>query len=240
MSFSRNSPSPLEGLELGAAMRGLGLRLGEVGGRVDSQAPIELTLASAVREALDGTRRLPDLRLLGVVVVWLERHAARVNVRHLNWLLTTLKPSPRAAAFWAAVGHWLGKQDARFRVLSKLHEGKPMPLVTDAEERAAFRGTDPRFDGGPLIVPSGLLRNRPEDVDPPERLAERHRVYRARVLIGPTYRADLLYAVQAELDAGHALPVPADLARKVGCAYGTAAQLLDDVRIAGTPRHLVA
>jgi hypothetical protein len=240
MSFSRNSPSLLEGAALGAAMRGIGLRLGELGGGVDSNAPIELTLASAVHDALNSTRRVPDLRVLGVVVVWLERHAERANVRHLNWLLTTLSPSPRAAAFWAAIGHWLGKQDARLRVLSKLHEGKPIALVADAEERAAFRGKDPRFEGGPLIVPSGLLRDRPEDVESPERLAQRHPVYRARVLYGATYRADLLYAVQAALDEGQTLPTPADLARSIGCAYGTAAQLLDDVRIAGTPRHLVA
>ena len=213
--------------------------LAEVGATIALDAQIELTLVSAVQQALEGTR-VPDLRVLGVVVVWLERHGERLNVRHLNWLVEQQQLSPRTAAFWAAIGRWRGQQDARFRLLTKLYHGEPCPVVSDAVARVAYRGADPRFDGGPLVVPEGLLRDRPEDVDPPEQLAARHTVYRARVLYGPTYRADLLAAVQAELDAGRGIPAPADLARSIGCAYGTAKQLLDDVRLVGTPKRLVA
>jgi hypothetical protein len=240
MSFSRHSQALFSAAELGPAMRGIGMRLGEIGASAADRAPIELTLVSAVHDAFQGARRMPDLRVLGVVVVWLQRHGERVNVRHLKWVLEQQQLSLREAAFWAAIGRWLGHQDARFRVLSKLHAGEPVPIVSDAVERVAYRGADARFGGGPLIVPEGLLRDRPEDVDAPEQLAARHAVYRARVLYGPTYRADLLAAVQAELNAGRGLPAPADLARAIGCAYGTAKQFLDDLRIAGTPTHLVA
>lgn len=240
MSFSRHSPALLGQAELGAAMRGIGMRLGEVGASVDAEAQIELTLVSAVHDALEGARRMPDFRVLGVVVVWLARHGDRLNVRHLNWLLEQQDLPPRTAAFWAAIGNWQGRQDARFRVLAKLYQGEAIPVVSDAAARVAYRGADARFDGGPLIVPEGLLRERLEDVDTPESLSTSHAVYRARVLYGPTYRADLLTAVQAELDAGRGPPTPVELARRISCAYGTAKQVLDDVRLAGSPRRLVA
>ncbi len=59
-------------------------------------------------------------------------------------------------------------------------------------------GEDARFARSPLRVPANLLRDREADVLTPRELARRHRAYRARVAIGPTYRADMWAALDAE------------------------------------------
>lgn len=63
-------------------------------------------------------------------------------------------------------------------------------------------GEDPRFAGGPLRVDARLLRDRPADVLSPGTLARRHETYRLRLMIGPSYRADLWAALEKNPDLG--------------------------------------
>lgn len=222
MSFSRSTPTKLRGDALYDAMRGVGLRLGAPSARTPSD--LELTMVSAAAQALPR-----DYRVLGVMVAWLEVHGARVNVPRLLRFAQELCETPLERAWWAAIGAWLGREDARWRTLMRLHEGAPLDL--DDTEVTALQiqrgGEDPRFTGTALRVYAKLLRSRVEDVDPPALLASRHPLYLRRVQLGANYRAD----VWAALDqTPHA--TPAEIARTVGCAYATALAVVHDWRLA--------
>lgn len=219
MSFSRTTPKLLTGPTLHEAMRSIGLRIGPL--VVSSEpADLEVTLASAVMSALPR-----DYRRLGVIVAWLEVHHSRVNVPRLGRVIAQPDLSALARCFWSAVGVWLGRTDARFRPLARLYRGARLSL-DDAEITAVQMkrvGADPRFEGTPLLVHARLLRSRTADVDDAVQLAARHSVYLRRVQLGANYRADVWAALDRNPTAS-----PAEIARRVGCAYETARSVGED------------
>jgi hypothetical protein len=72
-------------------------------------------------------------------------------------------------------------------------------------------------------VPANILRDRPGDVLEPAELARIHHAYRCRVMIGPTYRADMWAALEADPTLS-----AADLARKSYGSFATAWQVHKD------------
>ncbi|MBI2571736.1 MAG: hypothetical protein HYV63_32400 [Candidatus Schekmanbacteria bacterium] len=131
--------------------------------------------------------------------------------------------SPRVRAFWAAIGCWLAK-DRRLARLQALYDGPRLDLLAVGTDfQLARRGEDGRFADGPLRVPAGILRDRPADILSPTELARRHRTYRCRVRMGPSYRADMW----AELERDPELTV-AELARRTYGSFATAWQVRHD------------
>lgn len=170
-----------------------------------------------------------DYRVRGVVVAWFEVHGMRVNVPRLLRFAQALCATPLERAWWAAIGAWLGRDDARWRTLVRLHKGIAVDLddaeITELQWKRS--GEDLRFQGTALRVYAKLLRSRVEDVDPPALLASRHPLYLRRVQLGANYRAD----VWAALDrTPHA--TPAEIARAASCAYATALAVVRDWRLA--------
>jgi len=179
---------------------------------------IEDTLLSASVEAMERD----DLRVLAVLATWLGVHHSWLNADRLVRTTQELD-SPRVRAVWAAIGTWFDK-DRRLKRLTDLHRGKRIDLLsTGTDYHVRHRGEDPRFEGSPLHVPAGILRDRSADVLSPEDLARRHRGYRYRVLIGPTYRADMWAAL--ELDP---TLTPSELARQTYGSFATAWQVKQD------------
>jgi hypothetical protein len=222
MSFSRTTPTALRGSVLHASMRAVGMRLG--GSAAEASFDMELTLVSAVLEALPR-----DYRALGVVLAWLEVHQERVNVPRLLRFADALSAAPLARAWWAAIGSWLGRTDARWKTLMRLYDGPALPL-DDAEATALQirrSGEDPRFAGTALRVHEKLLRSRVADVASPAQVARHHRLYLRRVQFGPNYRADVWAALDDRPEVS-----PAEIARGVGCAYETARSVSRDWKLA--------
>jgi hypothetical protein len=77
--------------------------------------------------------------------------------------------------------------------------------------------------GGPGMGKSAI---RPEDVLAPDALVRRHAGYRNRVLMGPSFRAD----VWTVLEQAPELSV-ADVARRAACSFATAWQAAQDFRL---------
>ena len=205
----------LRGDALTSAMVGIGMNFSA---KAAVEPNIEDTLVSACIEGMEGD----DLRVLAVLATWLDVHHPWINADRLVRATQTLEPQ-RARAFWAAIGTWLEK-DRRLARLTKLHRGKPIDLLrTGTAFQVRRHGEDPRFKDTPLRTPAGVLRDRPADVLTPEELAGRHLGYRHRVLIGPTYRADMWAAL--ELDPTLA---PAELARRTYGSFATAWQVKQD------------
>jgi hypothetical protein len=220
MAFSRaTAPEPTPAPdELTARMVGIGMNFAA---RAEVDADIESTLVHASVLGMDDG----DLRVLAVLTTWLGVHHTHVNADRLVRLVGA-HPSERVRTYWSAVATWL-KKDRRLARLAGAYEGAPLELLpTGTAFQIQRRGEDERFTGSKLRVPKGTLRDRPEDVLSPEVLVRRHAGYRNRVLMGPSFRADVWTALE------HAPELSiADIARKASCSFATAWQAAQDYRL---------
>ena len=163
-----------------------------------------------------------DLRVLSLLVQWLGIHHAWLNADRLV-RLAQAQESRRVRAFWSACGRWL-KKDRRLARLARLYRGQRVEVLhTGTAFQVRRYGEDLRFEGGPLLVPANVLRQRTADVLDPAQLALRHRTYRWRVLVGPSYRADMLAALDADSDLS-----ASELARRTYGSFSTAWQVKQD------------
>ena len=205
----------LEGEALTAAMVGIGMLFAA---RPMMNPNIEDTLLAASIEGMDHD----DLRVLAILMTWLEVHSAWINVDRLT-VIVRQHTGRRVQAFWSAVALWLGK-DRRFYRLAKVYDGPTLVLLTTGTDFHLRRsGEDPRFAGGPLRLPAGILRERKKDVLSPAELAIRHDAYRRRIMLGPSYRADMW----AELEHQPNLST-AELARRAYGSFATAWHVKQD------------
>jgi hypothetical protein len=187
----------------------------------EADADIESTLLHASVLGLEEG----DLRVLAVLTTWLSMHHPHVNADRLVRLVGA-HPSERVRAYWAAIAMWLRK-DRRLARLASAYKGAPIGLLpTGTEFQVKRRGEDGRFAGSKLRVPKGTLRDRQEDVLSPEVLVRRHAGYRNRVLMGPSFRADVWTALERAPDLSIA-----DVARKASCSFATAWQTVQDYRL---------
>ncbi len=199
-------------------MVGIGMNFA---GEPNSAAPIEETLVHASELGMDEH----DLRVLAVLTTWLAVHQRYVNVDRLVRCVSE-HPSKRLRAYWSAIASWRSK-DRRFARLAKLHEGPSVDLLAVGTDfQLARRGEDERFVGSALRVPAGTLRDRAADVLSPELLVRRHAGYRNRVLMGPTWRADVWTILETSPEVS-----VADAARRAGCSFATAWQVVQDFRL---------
>ena len=205
----------LRGDELTGAMVGIGMNFAAA---ATAESNIEDTLLAASVEGMEHD----DLRVLSLLVTWLEIHHPWINADRLIRAARTQTGS-RVRCFWAAVARWL-QRDRRLVRLAELHDGPRIDLLrTGTGFQIRRRGEDERFIGGPLRAPAGVLRDRPSDVLSAAELAKRHRTYRYRVLMGPSYRADMWAAL--ELDPTLS---PSELARQTYGSFATAWQVKHD------------
>lgn len=219
MAFRKTAAEPMPPHdELTARMVGIGLQFAS---EPDVDADIESTIVFA---SISGMEQ-DSLRTLSVLTTWLGVHHPRINADRLVRLVGE-QPSERVRAYWAAIARWLGK-DRRFHRLLRRYDGLPIDLlIAGTAFQIARRGEDPRFAGSALRVPSGVLRDRADDVLSPDALVERHAGYRNRVLMGPSFRAD----VWTVLEKTPHLSV-AEVARRAGCSFATAWQIVQDFRL---------
>ncbi len=217
----RRSFSPrhlLEGEGLTRAMVGIGMLFAD---QALAEPNIEDTVLSASIEGMDRD----DLRALGVLVTWIGIHHPWLNADRLVRIVMECDRE-RVRAFWASVAHWL-RSDRRFARMAHWSLKHRIPLLrTGSEFQVKRRGEDDRFAGSPLLVPAGVLRDRPGDVLSPKELAQRHRTYRCRVLMGPSYRADMWALLEAEPSL-----TAAELARRAYGSFATAWQVKKDYEL---------
>jgi len=194
---------------LTSAMVGIGMNFAAPAA---AEPNIEDTLLFASIEGMNGG----DLRVLAVLVTWFGIHATWVNADRLTKLVAAQK-SDRVRAFWSALARWQAK-DRRFTRLAKMYAGPRVELLVTGDAFQVKRhGEDPRFAGGPLRVAANVLRDRDADVLEPAKLARRHHAYRHRVMMGPSYRADMWGALETDASLSAAA-----LARRTYGSFATA------------------
>jgi hypothetical protein len=224
MPFSRairpRAPATPEALT--GAMVGIGMNFAA---RAAPEPNIEDTLLFASVEGMDHH----DLRVLAVLVTWFGVHASWVNADRLT-LLASNHESVRVRAFWSALARWQAK-DRRFARLARRHSGPRVDILPVGTTFQIERhGEDQRFRGSSIRVPANVLRDRPADVLTPAELSQRHRAYHFRLVIGPTYRADMW----AALETNPKLSV-AELARATYGSFASAWHTRRDFALAATP-----
>jgi hypothetical protein len=211
MPFSRTlvPAAPPEPDALTAAMVGIGMKFAAA----PAQDPnIEDTLLFASIEAIEKH----DLRVLAILVTWFGVHSPWVNADRLTKIVAA-QGSARVRALWSALARWQGR-DRRFARLATIYAARGLDLLGEGTEFQVERhGEDPRFEGSALRVPANVLRRRAADVEQPAELARHHDAYRRRVMIGPTYRADMWAALEDEPTLSAAA-----LARKTYGSFATA------------------
>ncbi|MBZ0271655.1 hypothetical protein K8I61_06440 [bacterium] len=210
MAFQRLTvPNIRSGDELTHAMVGIGMLFAA---KETRNPNVEDTILSA---SIEGMLR-KDFRVLAILTTWLGVHHPAVNVDRLYRALRT-QPHPRLYAYWSAIAKWLSA-DRRFARIENLYDGPRIePHATGSDFLIRRRGEDPRFLDSPILVAAGSLRDRRRDVADPAWLVRRHRAYRCRVLMGPSYRADMW----AELEGDPTLSA-AELARRTYGSFATA------------------
>lgn len=219
MAFSRSTHETEPSAdELAARMVGIGMNFAA---KAQRDADIESTLVRASTLGMDEG----DLRVLAILTTWLGVHHAHVNADRLVRLVNA-PASERVHAYWAAIATWLAK-DRRLARLTKTYRGARVDLLlTGTDFQIKRRGEDDRFAGSKLRVPRGTLRDREEDVLSPEALVRRHAGYRNRVLMGPTFRADVWTVLEQAPDL-----TIADVARRASCSFATAWHTVQDFRL---------
>jgi len=219
MAFSRTAPEPRPSAEvLTARMAGIGMNFAV---EPDRHADLEATLLHASQVGMDDG----DLRVLSVLTTWLGVHHPYLNADRLIRLVRS-DPSERVRAYWSSIASWLAK-DRRFARLRSSFRGARadlLPVGTDFQIKR--RGEDARFAHSKLRVPAGTLRDRPEDVLSPKTLARRHAGYRNRLLIGPTWRADVWTVLERAPESS-----VAEVARRASCSFATAWQVVQDFNV---------
>ena len=196
---------------LTAALAGIGMNLTS-SSKLRQEPNIEDTLLFASAEAMEKS----ELRVLALLVTWFGVHFPWVNADRLTRLVLA-HPSTRIRALWSALARWK-RSDRRFTRLAKAYKGQRIDLVGTGSDFLIRRdGEDPRFENTPLRVARNVLRDRAHDVLPPRQLAVHHYAYRYRVLIGPSYRADMWAALDREPTVS-----AAELARRTYGSFATA------------------
>jgi len=224
MAYSRAiaPPAPPASDELTSAMVGIGMGFAASAARTSN---IEDTLLFASSEGMDRD----DFRVVAILTTWFGVHAPYVNADRLTKLVSAHR-SVRVRALWSALARWQAK-DRRFARLARLHRGPPLDLLsTGTEFQLKRHGEDSRFAGSGLRVPANVLRDRAADVLSPAELSRRHRAYARRVMIGPSYRADMWAALEEDPRLSAAA-----LARKTYGSFATAWHVRRDFAMLAPP-----
>jgi hypothetical protein len=211
MAFNRSlAPSvALTGNALTSALVGIGFNFAA---SATTNANIEDTLLFASQAGMEKN----DLRVLAAVVTWFGVHGNWVNADRLTRIAKG-HPSARVRAFWSAIATWRNT-DRRFARLATSYRGPRLDLLASGTEFHVRRhGEDDRFAATCLRVPKTILRDRATDIQSPTQLASHHTHYRHRVMMGPSYRADLWAALEADCDL-----TASELARQTYASFASA------------------
>ncbi|MBF0367465.1 MAG: hypothetical protein HQK50_17965 [Oligoflexia bacterium] len=179
---------------------------------------IEDTIIAASLEGIAND----DYRMLSLLVDWFSIHVARVNVDRLVNAVQLVQEK-KVKTFWASLAEWQ-KKDWRLKKLQKVYTGPRLDLIGEGTEFLIERqGEDERFCGTFLRIPNNLLRHRPNDVLTPEELARRSLSYHFRIMIGPSYRADMWALLEKNSEL-----TPSEIARQSYGSFPTAWEVKRD------------
>lgn len=220
MSFKRIISTDIyqTGLPLTRSLIAIGLKIGDH--NVQENMNIEDTLIAGAIEGLHG-----DYRILSLITNWIEIHFERINVDRLYRAIKILK-NVKLSCYFSALAYLL-KADARFNKFKLLYKGDRLLLGLTKEYHFLVKkhGEDLRFEKSKFIVAKHTLRDRKDDILSVKQLSMHNRTYYYRLLIGPSYRADMM----AQLSLNPTLTAT-ELAKKTYGSFATAWDVIQDFK----------
>lgn len=209
-----------KGSELTSKLIGIGFK---IGGTKERNPNIEDTLIGASIEGMTG-----DYRILSLLTDWIFIHYEILNTDRLFRALLELN-NQRVNAFFSSIALNFSN-DSRFKKIHQLYKGQRVYLDQNKsyEFLVSRNGEDERFNKTKLIVATGTLRTRPEDIATPTEMVQLHKDYYYRTLIGPSFRADMVSCFLREKNIS-----ASDLARKCYGSFATAYQVIKDMNRIG-------
>ena len=186
---------------------------------------IEATLLSASVEAVNNKNN----RMGGLLVDWITIHHSKINMDKLTKYVFSLseKTHKLVKIFWCANAQRLLAKDQRFKRLAASYTGQRVHFADSVFKFPGqkkltkmfikTRGEDKRFKGTCIRLFKGYFVERVGQIHPESLMVKTHLPYRYRVMMGPSYRADLwaILTRQPNLSAYA-------LGKKVHCSYRTA------------------
>ena len=185
---------------------------------------IEASIVSASVEAVNHQ----DNRIGGLLVDWITVHYLRINVDRLTKFVFNLSDSEYkfVKIFWCANAQRLFVKDQRFKRLSGLHKGRRINFADrffkNRKQKTTkllieIKGEDERFKRTCIRIPKGYFSERPYQIFPVSVVAKNHLPFRYRIMMGPSYRADLWALLESDSNiSAYAL------GKKAHCSYRTA------------------
>lgn len=166
---------------------------------------------------LDITEVFPDdTRLASVFLSWIKVHGNYVIVEKLAKFAAMRtegawdnNPWLSLTAMWAVE---CGYHKWR-KLVKKLSESVYLYPKAMSESAIKLKGAIPWLEPLGFRIPQNSIRIREDDVLPPEKLVRHNLQYRNRYLYGPSWRADIITAIQRGITS------PAEIRRVVGCSY---------------------
>lgn len=220
MSFKRtiSIETYFQGAELTSAMAAIGIKIGSE--KNFKNVNIEDTLIAGAIEGING-----DYRVLSLITNWIEVHYERINVDRLYKAVKIISDI-KVRCYFSSL-HWIFKNDARFKKFKSLYKGERILLGLSKEYSFLVHRNkeDSRFEKSKLIVAKNTLRNRKEDIYSIQELSRHHKVYYFRLLIGPSYRADMVAHLTLDSELS-----PSELAKKTYGSFATAWDVVRDFK----------
>jgi len=189
------------------------------------QADIELTL-------LDGSEefgRTRDGRLIGLLCSWIKVHGEFVICEKLGSFARRRGAERPGSALFLAVLAGLAVREGlhKWKALAR-RSRKPVYLYGEEVTRSAIevKGRIGWLAKLNIHAAEGSIRIRESDIFSPAELIRANRQYRNRYVYGPSWRADIVTAIEE----GAASPM--EVARRTGCSYEPAHRVFRQVGLA--------
>lgn len=215
-----------QGEDLTPKLIGIGFKLGGV---AEYNTNIEDCLIAASTEGVNG-----DFRTLSMLTDWFYVHHKFVNIDRLIRALKKIK-DPKVKCYFSAIGKWLQK-DSGYKKLSKIYRGGALLLGVTSDYKFLIKrnGEDERFVGSKFLVANNTLRSRQEDILTSTELALKHQDYYYRILIGPSYRADMIshYLRNSSITASQ-------LAKNTYGSFATAWEVMKNINLLEATRSRI-
>ncbi len=169
-----------------------------------------------------------DTRLASVFLSWIKVHGNYVIIEKLaKFAARRMKDSGNDLPWLSMTAAWAvecGYHKWRRLATSVTKPTYLYPRMM-SEGAITLKGIVPWLESLGFRIPEHSIRIREEDVTPPENLVRYNLQYRNRYLFGPSWRADIITAMQRGITA------PAQISRVVGCSYEPAYRVSREYRM---------
>lgn len=190
----------------------------------NAPADIEETLLRAIVRFPD------DHRLVSLVFSWIKVHGKYVIVQKLRKTAREHFPKNEfpAIVWLSAVAAFAAETcSLKWRKLARRSRTPVYLFPEDVTESAiALKGSVPWLEKLNFRVPASALRIREDDVLSQEELIAANAQYRNRYLYGPSWRADIITAIQ------QGMKTPTEIAKGIGCSYEPAYRVFHEYMLA--------